>query len=669
MRADLPKLKDDPYLDPYREIIEKRGKNAKKLEKKLTQDVLNLAEFASGHEYYGFHYRRGKWIFREWAPNAESITLIGDFSDWQLKEEYQLKRINKEGDWEIKLPKDAIHHLDLYRLYITWPGGNGERLPAYTRRVLQDPNTKGFNAQVWHPDKPYKWKHKSPPRPLSPLIYECHVGMAQEEAKMGTYREFIDNILPRVADSGYNTIQLMAIMEHPYYASFGYHVANFFSASSFFGTPHDLKELIDTAHGMGLFVIMDLVHSHSVRNENEGLALFDGTPYQYFHEGGRGLHSAWDSKCFDYAKTQVLHFLLSNCRFWLDDYHVDGFRFDGITSMLYLHHGLMHTFSSYDDYFGSAVDNDAINYLTLANKLIHSIRPDAITIAEDVSGMPGLASPIEDNGFGFDYRLAMGVPDCWFKLVNDTKDEDWNMNYLWHELNNRRAEEQTISYTESHDQALVGGKTLIFELIDKEMYDHMAAEDTNIQVERGMAIHKMARLSTLTSASHGYLTFFGNEFGHPEWIDFPREGNGWSFHHARRQWSLRDAYYLKYHFLADFDKAILDMVTKYDLLNNWLPQQLHCNDGDKVLAFRRKDLIMMFNFHPTESFCDYGIKVPPGKYELILDSDEERFGGQSRIESGQTYLTTPVEEDGETGHYVQVYLPCRTALILRATQE
>jgi 1,4-alpha-glucan branching enzyme len=635
------------------------------MERRLTQGKTSLADFASGHEYFGLHRRGRGWVFREWAPNARTISLVGTFSDWQERDRFALKLLDERGTWELRLPAGALRHGDLYKLRMRWDGGEGDRIPAYARRVVQDERTKIFSAQVWDPE-PHVWKNaRFKRRHEFPLIYETHVGMAQEREGIGTYNEFREKILPRIADAGYNTIQLMAVMEHPYYGSFGYHVSSFFAASSRFGTPEELKALIDEAHGMGLGVIMDMVHSHAVKNEVEGLSRFDGTLHQYFHGGDRGNHLAWDSRCFDYAKPEIVHFLLSNCRFWLDEYRVDGFRFDGITSMLYLHHGLGPAFDSYDRYFDHTIDEEAVAYLTLANKVIHTVRPDAMTIAEDVSGMPGLAAPIEDGGCGFDYRLAMGIPDCWFKLVNDVSDENWELNWLWHELNNRRPDEKTISYVESHDQALVGGKTFIFELMDAEMYWSMRADDKNLAVDRGMALHKMARLVTLATAAHGYLNFMGNEFGHPEWVDFPREGNQWSYHYARRQWHLRDDPLLKYHLLADFDQAIMETVGRRCLPEAGPVRLLARRNDDKILVFERGGLFFFFNFHPTRSFSDYGVEVPPGEYELVMDTDEARFGGYERLARGQRYIPARVVENNVLRHMIRVYLPCRTALILR----
>ncbi|MBI3987014.1 MAG: alpha amylase C-terminal domain-containing protein [Lentisphaerae bacterium] len=624
---------------------------------------MSLADFASGHEYFGLHVSDSKWVLREWAPNASAIHLIGTFSGWREEPALALHPVGRDGVWEIALPLATLRHGDLYRLNVAWPGGQGQRIPAYARRVVQDNHTKIFNAQVWAPPQPHVWKQPAFIRDFdNPIIYETHIGMAQEEGKVGTYREFREHVLPRVVDAGYNTIQIMAIQEHPYYGSFGYHVSSFFAASSRFGTPEEFKELVDAAHAAGLAVIIDLIHSHAVRNEVEGLSRFDGTLYQYFHDGPRGVHELWDSRCFDYGKHQVLHFLLSNCRFWLDEYRVDGYRFDGVTSMLYTHHGMGKAFTRYDDYFGGDVDENAVAYLTLANTVIHAVNPRAITVAEDVSGMPGLASPVGEGGIGFDFRLAMGIPDLWVKLVKDIRDDDWNMNWMWHELTNRRADEKTVSYTESHDQALVGDQTIIFRMIERDMYDHMSVSTRNLTVDRGLALHKMIRLVTLGLASHAYLNFMGNEFGHPEWIDFPREGNGWSYHYARRQWRLRDDPNLCYHFLGDFDKAMIALARRFHLLESW-PQQLVLNGGDRVLAFFRAGLLFAFNFHPTQSFTDYAVEIVPGQYHLVLDTDASAYGGFNRVDAGQVYRPTDITERSIIRHRLQLYLPSRTAQV------
>jgi 1,4-alpha-glucan branching enzyme len=648
-------LADDGWLSPHLPDIAARGLRVVALRERLVGQG-SLLEFARGHEHYGLHRSKdGSWVYRDWAPFATALHLIGPFSDWQERAEFAAQRVNDHGDWELHLPAGVLEHGMLYQLYLRWPGGAGDRLPAWGQRVLQDEQSLAFRAQVWAPAQDYVWKNSRPGNGRALIIYEAHVGMAQEEARVGTWEEFRLKVLPRIAAGGYTAVQLMAVQEHPYYGSFGYHVSSFFAASSRFGTPEELKALIDDAHGLGLRVIMDLVHSHAVKNEVEGISRYDGSLHQFFHDGARGEHGAWDSRCFDYAKPEVLHFLLSNLRYWLEEFRFDGFRFDGVTSMLYHDHGIGAAFGSYADYFGDRVDEDAVAYLTLATDLMHELVPESLAIAEDVSGMAGLAARREGGGVGFDYRLAMGVPDTWFKLT-DLRDEDWSMNWLWHELTNRRADERVISYVESHDQALVGGKSFIFTLIDAEMYWHMHVGSQSMVVDRGMALHKLARLATLGAAAHGYMNFMGNEFGHPEWVDFPREGNGWSFDKARRQWQLRDNPELRFKHLADFDAAMLHLLpVGWD--HTWA-EAVKIDDGDQLMAWRRGDFLFLLSFHPSQSFEGYGLQLGIGSYELLLSTDHARFGGYDRVKH-----SGPVEADAEG--WARFYVPSRVGLVYR----
>ncbi|MDL2256411.1 alpha amylase C-terminal domain-containing protein [Parabacteroides sp. OttesenSCG-928-G06] len=660
-------IKNDPWLSPYKDAIEGRFQYANTKEKNLTNNgKQTLSEFASGYLYFGLHKTDKGWVFREWAPNATAIYLIGDFNGWQKQDAYQMKPL-QGGVWEIALEETLLHHGDYFKLLVEWNGGSGERIPAWARRVVQDNQTHIFSAQVWAPEKSYTFKHKNFKPDTSPLlIYECHIGMGTPEEKVGSYDEFRRNVLPRIKKDGYNAIQIMAIQEHPYYGSFGYHVSSFFAASSRFGTPEELKQLIDEAHDMGIAVIMDIVHSHAVKNEIEGLGRFDGSYTQYFHAGERREHPAWDSLVFDYGKDEVLHFLLSNCKFWLEEYKFDGFRFDGVTSMLYYSHGLGEAFMNYGDYYNGGQDGDAIAYLTLANKLIHQVNKSAITIAEEVSGMPGLAAKCEDGGYGFDYRMAMNIPDYWIKTIKEKKDEDWHPSSIWWETTNRRADEKTISYAESHDQALVGDKTIIFRLIDAEMYWHMQVDDRNFTVDRGMALHKMIRLVTVSTMNGGYLNFIGNEFGHPEWIDFPREGNGWSYKYARRQWELVDNPNLKYHYLGDFDREMLATIKSVPNFQDTPIRKIWDSDGDQILAYMREDLFFVFNFSPNKSFTDYGFLCPQGEYEVVLNTDAVHFGGFGLADDTIHHLTNfdPLYRK-EKKEWLKLYIPARSAMVLR----
>ncbi|MCD8266571.1 MAG: alpha amylase C-terminal domain-containing protein [Prevotellaceae bacterium] len=669
----LKLIRNDKYLEEFATAIEGRHQHALDKISELTNGgKVSLSDFATGYLYFGVHRtKEGDWVIREWAPNATAIYLIGDFNGWQASKKHAFKRVRKTGNWEITLPKEALKHGDLFKMKVCWEGGEGERIPAWATRVVQDEQTKIYCAQIWDPEEKHKWRvRKFTPNTQPLLIYECHIGMAEDAEKVGTYTEFKENVLPRIVKAGYNCLQIMAIQEHPYYGSFGYHVSSFFAASSRFGTPEELKELVDTAHEQGLAVIMDIVHSHAVKNEVEGLGNLAGDPCQYFYQGDRREHPAWDSLCFDYGKNEVLHFLLSNCKYWLDEYHFDGFRFDGVTSMLYLSHGLGESFMGYADYYNGMEDDNAICYLTLANELIHSVNSSAITIAEEVSGMPGLALPFKDGGYGFNYRMAMNIPDYWIKTIKELRDEDWKPSSMFWEVKNRRADEKTISYCESHDQALVGDKTIIFRLIDADMYWHFKKTDVNYNVERGIALHKMIRLLTAATMNGGYLNFMGNEFGHPEWIDFPREGNGWSYKYARRQWNLVDNPELCFHYLSDFDQAMLRTLKRVRGIQRTAVTEIWHNDGDQILAFQRGDLLFFFNFSPNRSYDGYGFMVEEGSYEYALNTDDVSFGGHGLNEDDLKHYTIWDRDLARSRKgWLKLYLPARSACVLTKAKD
>ena len=656
----------DPLLKPYAADVALRMERNAAARKQLLGDSAALSAFANGYLYYGFHRTQTGWVFREWAPGADAIHLIGDFNDWN-RASHPLRRLDG-GVWEIELSgADALKHGQHVKLQITRGGRSFDRIPAYIRYTVQDPLTHQLTGVIWAPERPFQWTDGGYGRKkISPLmIYEAHIGMAQEREGIGTYREFADFNLERIKSLGYNAVQLMAVMEHPYYASFGYQVSNFFAASHWYGEPDDLKALVDKAHSLGMYVLLDVVHSHACANVGEGLNLFDGTEDQYFLPGERGNHPAWGSKLFNYAKHEVIHFLLSNLKFWQEEYHFDGFRFDGVTSMIYQNHGLGENFTDYSQYFGLNTNVDALTYLQLANELIHEVNPFAVTIAEDMSGMPGMALPIRSGGIGFDYRLSMGIPDFWIRLLKDVPDRQWDMGRLWYELTTRRPQEKNVGYCESHDQALVGDKTLIFRMADAEMYTGMDKAYHSLAIDRAIALHKMIRFITLALGSEAYLNFMGNEFGHPEWIDFPREGNGWSHHYARRQWSLAENGYLKYEWLERFDREMLKFARKYRVMTKPAAANLWMDEKNKLLAFAKGDLIYLFNFSPDASPTDFFVPAHitgEGQYRAVFTTDRIEFGGQDRVSERYVYTAKPVPDKGVG---FTVYLPSRTAIVFR----
>lgn len=669
-------VEQDDWLKPVEGAMTERYAHFCRRLSGIERTAGSLVDYANGYLYFGFQYdpvRRG-WWFREWLPGAIDVYLFGDFNGWQ-RTELPLRR-GAGGVWSIFLPDESFAGRLVHgsRVKILVHGRNGwlERIPAYIRRVVQDEQSKDFSGQLWAPAEPFDWNgDRFDISSLGSLyIYECHVGMSQEKEGVGTYAEFAGTVLPRIKEDGYNVVQLMAVAEHPYYGSFGYHVSNFFAPSSRFGTPEDLKALIKRAHELGLAVVMDLVQAHYVKNINEGLNELDGTDHHYSLPGPAGEQPYWDSKLFDYGKPEVEHFLLSNVKYWLDEFHFDGYRFDGVTSMIYTHHGYTE-FDSRDKYF-TDVNGDALAYLTLTNKLVHDFRPGAVTIAEDVSGMPGMCAPVPDGGVGFDYRLGMAVPDFWIKLLKEVPDEEWNIWEMWHMMVDRLGTVKTVAYCESHDQALVGDKTLAFRLMDKQMYTDMNRSAENLVIDRGMALHKLIRLFTISLAGDAYLNFMGNEFGHPEWIDFPREGNGWSYAHARRQWSLSTNGFLRYSFLGEFDKAMIGLMRRYGVLASGFAYNHLMDEMNKTIVYsHRGDLLFVFNWHPQRSIPGYEVPVPaPGRYRIVLSSDAKRFGGYGRIDESVDAFSFPrTHADGSVGHYIKVYNLSRAALVLKKQED
>lgn len=667
----LPIVMSDEWLRPVESELNLRWERYCTRLSQIEAEAGSLIDYSNGHLYYGFHYDQyaGGWWFREWLPGAKQVYLFGDFNDWQ-KLEFPLHR-DEWGTWSVFLDDRTtggkLGHGSLVKLHLlgadnVW----ADRIPTYIRRAVQDPQSKEFRGQLWSPQVEFDWMGDDFDMTClgSLMIYECHIGMSSEREQVSTYCDFTRNMLPYIKSLGYNTVQLMAISEHPYYGSFGYHVANLFAPSSRFGTPDELKELIRTAHSLGLGVIMDVVHSHFVKNTQEGFNRMDGTDDMY-SPSINGDHPHWDSKLYNYGKDEVQHLLLSNLKYWLEEFHFDGFRFDGVSSMIYYHHGYT-DFGEREKFFNEEVNLDAILYLTLANKLVHELRPSGITIAEDVSGMPGMAVSIADGGIGFDYRLAMAIADFWIRYLKDVDDMDWNLWEMWSVLSNRLPSVKTVAYCESHDQALVGDKTLAFRLMDKEMYWAMDRKSQNLVIDRGIALHKMIRLLTITLGGNAYMTFMGNEFGHPEWIDFPRLENGWSYAHARRQWSLAQNPDLRYSDLLRFDKAMVALTKNFHVLRSGYAYNLLNDNDNKTMVFEQAGLVFVMNWHPSASVMDYVMPVPvAGKYRIILNSDSVAFGGFARIDPSVEYFTfsSMDEASGTLRHYLRIYNISRAALV------
>ena len=632
----------------------------------------SLAHYADLHRRWGVHRQEdGGWLLHEYMPQAEKLWLTTDKINFQRWAHHAFQPVG-DGWWRLDLPPEALEHGTYMELRVMAPGVEGavRRVPACAQWVEQDKLTPTqWCARLWNPPQPYEWQHARPEAPLPfPRIYEAHVGMAipalehrhgqwlpRHPKSVGSFRLFAEEVLPRIARAGYTAVQLMGVPEHPLYKSFGYQVSSYFAPTSRCGTPDDFRLLVDTAHGLGLRVILDIPHSHSCPNTEQGMARYDGSPYLFAAKDNQ-----WGTASFDYGQKMTRRLLLSNCHYWMEEYRVDGFRFDAVGNMIYVDHGFGDDFSHVGRCFHTENgeprgDEDGILYLALANTLIHELSAPALSIAEEFSGMPGMTSPPEHGGLGFDYRFAMGVPDYWAKFIKG-QEEGLELGQLWHEMTNHRPYERTINYVECHDQSINGKDAMIWRLMGDEMYTGMALPQQSWNISRGLALYKLMRLITLSTAHCGYLSFMGAEFGHPEWLDDEE--------HAHRQWHLADAPDLKYHQLAAFDRHTLHLLAERhlaDMAHSPLLRLLH--EEHRLLVFERGTLLLAFNFHELHSQTALDVWVTPGKYVEADSSDAPAYGGHGNAHNpGLEHFSDP--DSGVHEQRITLYVPPLTALVL-----
>ena len=672
-------INQDEYLKPFELNIKKRVLKYKETMDEILKNEITLEYFSKSYEHMGLNLlRNGDIKYREYAPGAKGISLFGEFNNWN-KEQYWAKQ-DKFGYWELIIPNEngapKIQHGQIVKVNVVLEDGNWmERNPVWSRHLIQNKESMILENVFWNPEIKYKWKfpQKHIKKPNSLRIYEVHIGLSSFDPKINTYKEFAENILPRVKKMGYTAIQFMAIMEHADYASFGYHVNYLFAVSSRFGTPEEFMYLIDKCHENGLFVIMDIIHSHASSNVNDGFNYWDGTDHLYFHGGELGKHVQWNSRLYNYSSYETLRLLLSSCAYYINEFRIDGFRFDCVTSMLYTHHGIDYVFTgNYQEYFGEFFNEESSVYLMLANSLIHKINPEALTIAEDFSGMPGLCRPIEEGGYGFDYKLNMKICDKWKHFLMNLKDEEWNMGDIVYTLTNRRYNEKHISYCESHDQSFIGNYSLSSLLFSSERFWNMSINSPEtIVIGRGIALHKMIRLLSFALGGEGYLSFMGNEFGCPDSLDFPKKGNRFSYSHCRRRWDLCDNKELRYQFLYNWEIIMNLLEEIFNFIGSKEEYISTKHEDDKVIVFEKGVLLFVFNFHPVKSFEGYQIGTKWGsKHKIILDSDEERFMGKGRLKAGHDNLFPCIKKVFHNRPYnMKVYLPSRTCMVLIAEEN
>ncbi|KAH9622869.1 hypothetical protein KSS87_007872 [Heliosperma pusillum] len=493
----------------------------------------------------------------------------------------------------------CLPHGSKYRVYFNTPDGPLERVPAWATYVLPDEEGNQSCAVHWDPSPEFthKWKNNSPKAPKSLRIYECHIGISGSDPKVSSFLEFSEKVLPYIKDLGYNAIQLFGVVEHKDYFTAGYRVTNFYAVSSRYGTPEDFKRLVDEAHGLGLLVFLDIVHSYSAADEMVGLSLFDGTNDCYFHTGKRGHHKYWGTRIFKYGDVDVLQFLLSNLTWWIEQYHIDGFQFHSIPSMIYTHNGFATFTGDLEEYCNQYVDRDALMYLILANDILHALHPNIITIAEDATLYPGLCEPSSQGGLGFDYYVNLAAPEMWLSLLENVPDNEWSMSKIVTTLmGNKAYTNKMLLYAENHNQSISGGRSLAEILLGAEIDSNLSTSS----LLRGSSLHKG--------------------------VEFPTSNNNFSYELASRRWDLlsdQGVHQELFHF--DQDMMKLDKAGK--VLSRCLPNVHHVNDDTMI----------------------------------ILNSDEKKYGGQGAINTDQNLQRSIRKRIDGLQNCVQLPLPSRTA--------
>lgn len=562
----------------------------------------------------------------------------------------------------------CIPHGSKYRVYFNTPDGPLERVPAWATYVLPDADGRQACAVHWDPpsESAYKWKNKHPTAPKSLLIYECHVGISGSEPRLSSFSEFTKKVLPHIKDLGYNAIQLFGIVEHKDYFTAGYRVTNMYAVSSRYGTPEDFKHLVDEAHGIGLLVFLDVVHSYSAADEMVGLSLFDGTNDCYFHTGKRGHHKFWGTRMFKYADVDVLQYLLSNLNWWVEEYRIDGFQFHSLSSMMYTHNGFATFTGELEEYCNQYVDRDALMYLILANDILHALHPNIITIAEDATYYPGLCEATSQGGLGFDYYVNLSASEMWLSFLEKVPDNEWSMSKIVTTLmGNRQYTNKMLLYAENHSQSISGGRSFAEILFGGK--EDRPAESTD-SLLRGCSLHKLIRLITFSIGGCAYLNFMGNEFGHPKGVEFPTASNNNSFELANRRWELLNNDGI-HHALFLFDKDMMKLEQNERVLSRGLPNVHHVKDDTMVISYTRGPVLFIFNFHPTNSYEKYIVGVEEaGEYQVIMNTDEKNYGGQGMINGDQYVQKTIRKRCDGLQNCLQVPLPSRTAQVYKLTR-
>lgn len=608
-------------------------------------DQFLQGENAHAYEFLGSHFvnwdNRDGVVFRVWAPNALSVSVVGDFNNWNWDSNF-MYRISESGVWELFI--EGVKEYDSYKYCV--------ETPWHERRLKTDPyafhcQTRPDNASRVYEINGYNWnddewlKYKKDNNHLyQPInVYEINAGSWRkyEDGNVFSYRKLAEELIPYVKKMGYTHIEFMPLTEFPYDGSWGYQVTGYFAATSRYGTPKDLMYFIDKCHQEGIGVILDWVPAHFPKDAH-GLARFDGTGCYEYEDPRIGEHKEWGTYIFNYGRYEVTSFLISSAIFWLEMYHVDGIRVDAVASMLYLDYNRKDG-EWIANAYGGRENLVAVDFLQKLNTVVHMYFPEAMMIAEESTAWPNVTRyPIKDMGLGFDYKWNMGwmndmlsyisLDPLWRNYHHDTL--TFSMVYAFSE---------NFMLPISHDEVVYGKGSLI----NKMPGDY----DMKFAGVRGFVSYMMAHPGKK-------LMFMGSEIGQFDEWNADKE----------LEWGLLD--YEKHRqlnfFFSEVNKFYRDVPAMHENDYDWDGfQWISLDDYQRsVLSFRRiaydgSEIICVCNFQPVER-DNYIIGVPVyGIYEEVFNSESEEFGGCGILNSGD--IKAKVKKDHDLPCSISITLP------------
>ncbi|MBE7033566.1 MAG: 1,4-alpha-glucan branching protein GlgB [Ruminococcaceae bacterium] len=617
-----------------------------------------LAQFNNGTNFRTYEFmgaipseiygERG-YSFAVWAPNAQSVSVVGDFNGWDT-ESHPMNPQGSSGVWHcfIKGIKDGqcykyfIRCKDGSAIYKADPYARYSQLPPETASVIYDDS--GFN---WEDKKWMDNRKKTAPYAKPMLIYEMHLGSwrTHPDGSLKNYREIADELCPYLNEMGYTHVELMPLTEFPFDGSWGYQVTGYFSATSRYGTPKDLMYFVNKCHESGISVIMDWVPAHFPRDAH-GLAKFDGTPIYEYPNPLKGEHKEWGTLVFDYGRKEVVSFLMSSAFYWLDMFHIDGLRVDAVSSMLYLDYGREEYMPNK---YGGKENLEAIEFLQNLNIAAFSEYPNILMIAEESTAWPSVTKPVSDGGLGFNFKWNMGWMNDMLRYMSmDPYFRKDNHNLLTFSMMYAFSENYILPL--SHDEVVHGKCSLVEKMsgLYGQKFDSL----------RAFFMYKMAHPGKK-------LLFMGGEIA--QFIE-------WRYYEQLEWHLLEQDSHKKFHeFMRQLNHFYKDSKPMWEIEDSWDGfEWINADDRDRsVVSFVRRgrkktdEIIVVCNFTPVE-YRDYVVGVPrSGTYAPVLSSDDMEFGGGGRKIKPTSAKKKPLNS---MPYSITVDIPPMSAVYLKRTQ-